>query len=193
MGVNRSFFMLMALVLSLTALAPAAAVRSATVMDVSGVWEWSDVSRLTLPRSVAILSGIEPEGPITHARCEAHGSMTLSQAGSTFSGVASAMSQRCVTHGGQVFSSPDAGLPKAVAGGEINGMGLRFSFANSLITPCPHQAVVSEVQNGVASALSGGGRCFVPGDPQYAGPLPPPPAGEGGTSKTLSWEALRPL
>ncbi|MGH3132518.1 MAG: hypothetical protein ACRDNY_02035 [Gaiellaceae bacterium] len=161
--------------------------------DVSGDWEWSDVSHLTLPVFVAILSGLEPEGPITNAVCEAHGSMTLFQTDAAFSGVAFAASQQCVTRGGQVFSSPDAGLPKSVAG-QITGESLHFSFSNFLITPCPHHAVVSEVEGGVAVALSGGGRCFLPGDPQYAGPLPAPPpgGGGGGTSKTLSWEAVRP-
>lgn len=43
----------------------------------------------------------------------------------------------------------------------------------------------------MAGALSGMGRCMLLGHPQSESPLSmdPPP---GGTSKTLSWEAVRP-
>lgn len=162
-----------------------------SVVDVSGDWNWSDVSHLTLPVFVAELTGIEPEGPITHARCEAAGTMTLTQTGTSFGGVAMTNFQQCVTLGGQVFSSPDAGLPKAVGDGRIRGASVRFSFSNVVVTPCPYHAVISGVQDGVARALRGGGRCVVPGHPQSESPvmLDPPP---GGTSKTLRWVAVRP-
>lgn len=165
-------------------------VTAASVVDVSGAWNWNDVSQLTMPVFVAELTGIEAEGPITHAQCEANGTMTLFQTGSSFSGTAMTDFQQCVTRGGQDFSSPDAGLPKAVSNGRITGASVHFSFSNFLITPCPHHAVISEVQDGVAVALSGTGRCVLPGHPQSESPVEadPPP---GGTSKTLRWEAVR--
>jgi hypothetical protein len=166
-------------------------VTAASTFDISGTWSWSEVSQLRMPTFVAEdLVGIDAEGPMTHARCEAAGTMTLVQTGGSFSGMAMTNFQQCVTRGGQVFSSPDAGLPKVVADGQIRGASLSFSFSNFVVTPCLYHAVIS-AEDGSAGGLKGTGRCILPGHPQSESPveMDPPP---GGTSKALSWEAVRP-
>ena len=158
------------------------------VPDVSGTWNWSNEERLRMPPFVAGLVGIVPEGPNTHARCESLGSMTLSQSGDTFDGNATKSFNSCVTKGGQLFQQPGAVFQIE---GRIAGMTMDFSFSTPTVAPCPHHAVISANENGVAVALSGTGHCILPGHPQSESSLAqdPPP---GGTSKTISWEAVRP-
>ena len=57
---------------------------SAALVDVSGLWNWSNEDLLTMPEFVAVMFGIPPEGPITHIRCESSGTMVLTQVGSSF-------------------------------------------------------------------------------------------------------------
>jgi hypothetical protein len=160
--------------------------------DLSGAWNWSRVEQLTMPSWLAeFVIGIDPEGPITRATCEGSGTMTLTQTGATFTGTATQTTHGCETAGGQQFQSPGAAMPIAVADGRISGRAIRFSFSNPTVSPCPHQATISAIQGDTAVALTGTGRCFVPGHPKSESPilLDPPP---GGTSKTLTWQAVRP-
>lgn len=160
--------------------------------DLSGDWNWRNVEALRMPRwfveAFAPVLGITAEGENTHARCESMGTMTLAQAGAHFEGTATKASNACETTGGQTFQQP--GMMFDIAGGRISGKSVRFSFHTPMVRPCPHHAVISQVQGGVAAALRGTGRCILPGHPQSGSMvLDPPP---GGTSTTLRWEAWRP-
>ena len=162
--------------------------QAAMVVDLVGSWIWTSEEHLTFPAFVAeVIIGIQPEGPNTTARCSNVGTMTLIQSGASFTGTANRTAHECVTKGGQVFQDPGAFAPIAIEGGEIRGRSVRFLFTGQL--DCPHHGSLSNVQNGVATALKGGGRCIIPGHPESGAPLDPPPLG---TSKTLDWQALRP-
>lgn len=173
-------------------LAPAASAQPVPDLD-GGDWSWSSVEKIRMPREflegVGAGLGIAPEGENTHAICEKSGSMTLVQSGVIFEGVATKESNACETTGGQIFQQP--GVTFAIENGRINGNGAHFSFHSPTVKPCPHQVVITDVANGRATGMSGTGRCFLPGHPQWEGPfdVDPPP---GGTSKTLNWEASRP-
>lgn len=166
-------------------------VTAASAVDISGEWEWSNLEVLKFPPFVAglVIPPITPEGSLTHARCESAGTMTLFQMGAAFQGTATKTFNSCETKGGQTFQQP--GTEFVIAEGQIKGGSVHFSFEAFPVTPCPHHAVVSEVQGGVAGALSGTGKCFLPGHPQSESPLPLEPT-PGSLSKTLSWEAVRP-
>lgn len=160
--------------------------------DLSGAWIWSRVDQITMPAWVAEqLAGIEPEGPVTHARCEGSGTMTLTQQGASFEGTALQTTQECRTRGGKGFTSPGSAAPIQITGGRITGAAIRFDLATPMVIPCPYQAVITAMRDGTAVALSGTGRCLLPGHPQSESPfvLDPPP---GGTSKVLTWTATRP-
>ena len=175
---------------SLTTLPPtaASAVQPGSPPDLSGAWNWSNVEVLRMPTFVAMMVGIKPEGLNTQARCESAGTMTLVQTGASFSGSAARTFNACETKGGQTFQQP--GTAFQVSNGRITGSSIRFSFDSPPVTPCPHQAVISAVEGGIAGALIGTGRCIVPGHPQSDSPLQldPPPGG----SKTIEWTATRP-
>jgi hypothetical protein len=161
--------------------------QGAGPVDISGEWSLSRVLQVTAPDWVAeLIFGIEAEGPVTVFRCESVGSMTLSQAGSEFTGTAAWDSNACETRGGQVFS---AGFPPITIEGQISGRSLRFDWIEPGGLVCPQHGRIGDLANGVAVVLSGTGRCIVPGHPLSPVPLDPPPAG---TSKTLVWEAVRP-
>jgi hypothetical protein len=155
-------------------------------VDISGEWSLSRILQVTAPDWVAeLIFGIEPEGPVTVFWCESVGSMTLSQAGSEFTGAAAWASNECETRGGQVFS---AGFPPITIDGQISGRSLPFDWIEPGGLVCPQHGRIGDLANGVAGHLSGTGRCIVPGHPLSPVPLDPPP---GGTSKTLMWEAVR--
>lgn len=160
-----------------------------TAPDVSGAWNWTSIESIRMPTHVAAMVGVNPEGPNTLARCQSAGSMTLLQTGSSFEGTALKTSNSCVTKGGQTFQQP--GTVFSIVDGQVLGQQLRFSFESFLVRPCPHRAVIGDVVGGLAGSLDGTGRCILPGHPQSESPIAadPPP---GGTSVTLSWEAVRP-
>jgi hypothetical protein len=170
-------------------MAQAFATAGQSVPDLSGAWNWSNVEVIRMPEFLVLMLGLTPEGPNTLTRCKAAGTMTLVQTGAEFSGTAMKTFDACQTKGGQSFQRPDS--PHFVEDGRISGKSAHFSFSAAIVSPCPHRAVISAVQDGVALALSGTGHCFVPGHPRSESPLElePPP---GGTSTTLSWEAWRP-
>lgn len=166
-------------------------------IDVSGEWQWNRSELIRMPRWFVenVLNGVpgndvQPEGRNTHARCHSEGIMMLVQDGATFEGSASRTAGSCQTFGGQVFQQPDAALPLAVFDGRIRGLGLSFSMGNPVVSPCPHNTVITDVEGGMAVAFGGTARCVLPGHPQSESilPLGPPP---GGTSKTLSFGARR--
>lgn len=159
------------------------------VADLGGQWEWSSVEALRFPQWFAPILGIIAEGENTHARCQSAGTMTLAQTGATFQGTAIKTFNSCETSGGQVFVQPE--INRTVEAGRISGHSIHFSFNSATVRPCPHQAVISELEGGLATALDGGGRCNLPGHPQSESPIAidPPP---GGTATTLSWRAWRP-
>jgi hypothetical protein len=160
------------------------------IPNIGGSWNWSSVVKLTVPDFVAQMFGIPVEGPITHLECESSGTMVLIQLGSSFTGSVQRTLITCETKGGFVFVPPPAFSPLAfnVEDGTIQGRSIHFTFGGApLPTPC--QGVIVEIEAGVATALKATGRTIVPGHPQSPLPLGPPPAG---TSKTISWEAVRP-
>lgn len=159
---------------------PLAAAMSA---DVDGSWSFSRVVQITAPEWVARdVFGVDPEGPVTHIRCETDGSMEIEQSGMTFRGIA-AMDNSCRTHGGQVFESESVVPDIFIVDGLIRGRSLQWSFVEDQILVCPHHAALS-----ARGTIQGTGRCIVPGHPQSPVPAPAPP---GGTSKTTSFTAWR--
>jgi hypothetical protein len=172
-------------------IAPSALVTS-PVPDVSGPWNWSGTGHLTVPASeVERLLGIEPEGPITHLRCEATGTMEVLQAGTVFNGSATRRTSRCETGGGRVLALPTATFPATlpIAEGLIEGRGVHFLLGAVAGLGCPHDGAIQDVVEGVATGLRATGRCIIPGHPQSPVPRDPPPAG---TSHDTSFVATRP-
>jgi hypothetical protein len=169
------------------------AAATPSVPDVSGSWNWSAVGHLTIPFSeVRRLLDIEPEGPMTHLRCEASGTMELIQNGATFSGSATRSSMICETGEGRVVEPPLATFPSslAVAGGSITGRGVHFLLGNVAGLGCPHNGALRHVDDeDRATELTANGRCIVPGHPKSPAPRDPPPAG---TSHDTSFVATRP-
>lgn len=163
---------------------------SAALVDVSGLWNWSNEERLTMPEIVAAMFGIPPEGPITQIRCESSGTMVLTQVGSSFSGPAERTSISCETKGGFAFLPGPQFAPVFfdVEDGRIRGNSIHFVFGGAPL-PTPSHGVVSASVGGVATVLKGTGRTIVPGHPHSPVPVDPPP---GGTSTMIAWEATRP-
>lgn len=191
-GAEREVVFTAMATLSGAASVPALAKEPALPVGLAGDWTWTRLEQLTIPDWFAAgVLGIQPEGRYTHARCESSGVMWLSQAGADFEGAATATVQECLTSGGQGFVSPGFQIPTAVEQGRMRGNGLRFVLSNPMVRPCPFHATIEEISEGVATALSGGGRCVLPGHPRSESvvQLDPPP---GGTSVTLRWEAVRP-
>lgn len=163
---------------------------SSSPSDVSGTWTWSSTAHLTAPPFVAqVIFGIPPEGPITQLRCESSGTMTLVQIGTAFRGSAT-QAAVCETGEGHVFVPPPAAVPvsMAVVDGRLIGHAVQFRFVAGDL-PCPYEGIITDADQGMATALRATGRCIIPGHPQSPVPLDPPPAG---TSKTTLWTATRP-
>ena len=178
---------LLAFGLALSLITPVAA--DSPTQDVSGTWNWTRVDNLAFPAWVAEdVMGIQPEGPITHARCEVAGTMTLVQTGATFSGILMATSQQCVSSGGQLFQETTIFAPTAIEDGRVVGRSLGFRI-DAVLIDCRYHATVASVEGALATALKGGGPCLVPGHPQSEIPADPPP---GGRSVTRDFAAWRP-
>ena len=160
--------------------------------DVSGSWNWSGAGHLTVPASeVQRLLGIEPEGPITHLRCEAAGTMELSQIGARFTGSATRHTSRCETDSGRALELPTSTFPNVlpVADGLITGRAIHFLFGAVAGVGCPHNGAIQDIDESGATELRASGRCIIPGHPQSPVPRDPPP---GGTSHDTSLVATRP-
>lgn len=168
-----------------------ATVASATgsSADLEGSWSWTRVEQLKMPEFVAFSVGVIPEGKNTHARCEASGTLGITQSGSEFDGVALRTSDSCETNGGQAF---DRGpTTHFVVGGQIRGNSARFSLESFTVKPCPHNVVIAEVAGGVAQELRGTGHCVFPGHPQSTSPIDAPPPAGSSVSNTLSLVVVR--
>jgi hypothetical protein len=164
------------------------AAKSAAVADISGTWLWSEEVIFSVAAPLTgVFFGIQPEGPITHFTCHETGTMTLIQAGASFSGTASQLSE-CRTRGGQVFSPPVFPPTLDVADGTIEGRSVHLLFGAGDIN-CPCRATIS-MEGGQAVRLTGSGRCIEPGHPLSGIPLDPPD--QAGASPTVNWEAVRP-
>jgi hypothetical protein len=148
--------------------APLASV-AAGVIDVGGAWSWHEEVVSIMPREIALLIGLEPEGNVTHVTCTDFGAMTLAQTGATFTGTATQTSL-CRTRGGQQFSPFPPEL--AITDGRIAGRSLHFDFGG-----CAYHAVAAPA-GGVAVRLEGTGICPVDLHPALL--------------KTVTWDAVRP-
>ena len=163
-------------------------------IDVSGDWEWHREEKLTIPADFAFVFGIVPEGPITHFECTIEGVMTLVQSGDALSGTEMETGSVCETRGGQVFVQPGLGVLIPIPEGRVRGRTLEITIGDAEVI-CPIHASIRSSNGGVAQALRGTGRCWVPGHPNANPPegspfdLDPPPAG---TEKIVRWEAVRP-
>jgi hypothetical protein len=165
---------------------------TSSVPDVSGAWTTTGAAHLTVPSSVVNrLFGIEPEGPITHLRCEGSSSMQLVQSGTTFSGVATRTAITCETGNGHIFVPPPTAFAPTteIADGVITGRGLHFLIGSVAGLGCPHNGAITGVDSGTATEIRASGRCIIPGHPKSPAPLDPPPLG---TSHDTSFVATRP-
>jgi hypothetical protein len=161
----------------------------AATPDLSGEWSFARVVKLSLPDWAAReIFGIEPEGPMTHLRCESGGTLEILQDGDGFHGTAYIDGTECETGGGYHFSRP-AGMA-TLTDGNIVGRSLDYIWDGDGPGPvfCPTHGVVAGASDGTATSMAGSGRCIVPGHPSSPAPVDPPP---GGTSKVLHWEAWR--
>ena len=178
---------------SISPIAPStqSAVAAASIPDLSGSWSVSGTGYLTFPPFVAPVFGIEPEGPVTHLRCQGSGTMQLVQSGSTFSGLFTRTAITCETGGGLVFVPPPTAFAPTleVADGVITGRGLHFLLGSVAGLGCPHNGAITNVDAGTATEIRANGRCIIPGHPKSPAPLEPPPAG---TSHETSFIATRP-
>jgi hypothetical protein len=169
-----------------------APIVTSSIPDVSGSWNWSSAGHLTIPDSeVERLLGIEPEGPITQLRCEATGTMEVSQAGTIFNGSATRKTSRCETGGGRMLELPTATFPETlpIVEGLIKGRAVHFLFGAVAGLGCPHNGAIQDVVEDVARELTATGRCIIPGHPRSPVPRDPPPAG---TSHDTRLVATRP-
>ena len=158
-------------------------------VDLEGSWSWTRVEQLKMPEFIAVSVGIVPEGKNTHARCEASGTLEITQSGSEFEGVALRASDSCETTGGQAF---DRGpTTHFVEDGQIVGQSARFSLESVTVKPCPHNVVIAEVTGSVAQELRGTGHCVFPGHPQSTSPIDAPPPAGSSNSNTLSLVLVR--
>lgn len=159
-----------------------------SVVNVSGSWSWSAIEQLTFPAWVAEgIFEIDPEGPTTLARCTGSGTLTLVQDGASFTGTMQHTAAECVTKGGQAFVDALAFVPRPVTGGEVTGRKIRFT-TDGVVVDCQYGAVIAQMDNSVALSLEGRSHCTLPGHPHSQIPADPPP---GGTSRSLSWTAVR--
>lgn len=158
-------------------------------LDISGSWVWTREEHLNLSAwAAANIFGIQPEGPMTIARCTFVGTMEVIQTGTTFEGAYDLTGGGCVTRGEEPFAGP-SGPPEPFTG-RITGRSVRL-WIDGFLVDCVHHAVVSKAQGNRAVAMEGSaGRCIIPGHPKSTVPgFDPPPAG---TEVFTSWLATRP-
>lgn len=172
----------------------AAGQSAEAAIDVSGEWEWRREETFTIPDQFAFVFGFQPEGPVTHFRCEVEGVITLVQTGGALSGTEMETWSLCETRGGQIFPQPGLGVSIPIPEGRVTSRTVELVVGDAEVI-CPIHAVIQEVEGGVGQAMRGTGRCWVPGHPKSQAPegspfdLAPPPAG---TEKIVVWEATRP-
>lgn len=129
-------------------------------LDLEGVWDWRETTRLHLRPPVVALFGIQAEGPVTTIDCEAWGELTLTQNGTAFSGSAT-QSSWCTTGRGVSFDPSAAFGPGwDLVDGTIVGRSIRFEV-RTVAFPCPYKGSV-RVTDGQVTALHANGHCEVP-------------------------------
>jgi hypothetical protein len=159
-------------------------------VDLSGEWTWAESETLIIPAWAVELAfpEIEAEGSITRASCESSGTLTLVQTGNTFTGTTVRTDHECVTSGGQIFGGDaSAFLPQPIIDGEIRGRSF-VMHRLATVVECIYHGTISGLEAGVATTLSGGGQCIVPGHPRSPIPVDPPP---GGVDIVSSFTATR--
>lgn len=161
------------------ATAVASEASAATIADVDGAWLWSETTVIKLPGDLAAaLFGLaQPELPVTQLTCSSGGELTLTQAGTEFTGAATQTST-CITRGGQTAATPPF-PPAYTLTGELAGRAIHFELDVGPGFHCPYSGSLS-VRDGEAVSLRATGRCVVPA------PVHP------NVSKSLSFTAARP-
>lgn len=134
-------------------------------VDISGTYEWSEITRLELHESlVTEFFGIEPEGTMTTLTCPSWGSLTITQNGSTFTGEGT-QSAACTTEGGQAVV-PMAFPPSlSLVDGVIEDQQFRFTFDTGVF-PCLYEGVIQH--EGGTLNLVGSGHCEPPFPPELS-------------------------
>jgi hypothetical protein len=149
------------LVLVITATSWPYAAPGPIAPDVGGVWDWHERSVVLAPTEfiVAFFGPLEPEGPVMRLSCDAWGTMTLQQNGSSFSG-STGQDGTCTTQGGQV--TPVTPFPPSfTVSGSIDGHAVKFDADVGQGIVCSYQGSLS-VSNGVATRFDTSGGCDVP-------------------------------
>lgn len=140
------------------------------VPDLTGTWAWSETTVIQVREPYVVpFFGIQPEGPITHVRCDSEGTLSLNQTGSTFNG-SGTQSSTCVTQGGQAVPAP---FPPTLTliDGEVRGRSFRFTydagpFPTGETIFCPYQGSI-RVEGDMAVELKGHGDCLLPNEQEF--------------------------
>jgi hypothetical protein len=142
---------------------------SSTTPDVSGTWQWNEVTLVLASRFAVenFFPGIDPEGPITRMTCPSAGVLTAVQNGSSFSGSSPQDPSTCTTQGGQSGPAPFPPFLDLVDG-EIRGRSFSFTFvaegppgADDIL--CHYRGAI-RVEDGEAVELHGTGVCELPSE-----------------------------
>ncbi|WP_412069166.1 hypothetical protein [Rubrivirga sp. IMCC43871] len=129
------------------------------VLDVSGTWDWSEVTHIrATPFAAEAVFGVTPEGPVTRLSCPSAGTLTVTQTGETFSGTSTQAPAVCTTHGGQTAPAPFP--PTLDIAGEVRGRRLRFTFETGGF-PCHYRGRL-RASGGSPTEWRARGSCEVP-------------------------------
>jgi hypothetical protein len=139
-------------------------------IDLNGTWDWTETTVIkTQAWAVPLFFGVQAEGPITHITCQAQGTLSLTQNGSTFSG-SSTQSGSCETKGGQPVLAP---FPPTLdlIDGQIIGRSYRFTWDAGPFPLgghifCPNHGAI-RVKDGAATELRGSGDCLLPNEKDF--------------------------
>jgi hypothetical protein len=129
--------------------------------NVSGNWSWNGKTIILGPDELIMaFFGIpESEGPVMRLICDTWGTMTLTQSGTSFSGVAD-QDGSCTTAGEQSASTTPF-PPFFSIDGSVTGHAVHFDGDVGEGIVCPYQGSL-DVQDGLATQLNATGRCVVP-------------------------------
>lgn len=138
---------------------PAASAQGNAPVNLEGSWAWTEEVVIVAPWEFAgPVFGVASEGPILKVRCSSQGTMALTQAGSSFSGL-SDQSSSCTTQGGQVAVAPFP--PGFSVSGTISGHSVHMTL--NVGFDCDYRGSVrAEQGEGVALKLTG--QCAPPVD-----------------------------
>jgi len=151
---------LLVLALSAGCLLPVTALGAETP-NISGTWDWTGRTIILGPGSPEILwfFGVKSEGPVLYLICNAWGTLTISQTGSSFTGTTDQASE-CTTRGGQ--HTTQTPFPNSFGlAGSIHGHAVSIDADGGDGIPCSYSGSIS-VQNGVVTQFHTTGGCDVP-------------------------------